>query len=508
MLTIRRIPFLPIVKNTVMIENKDQEILIEIIINKGEMRSDTFRYSSEARNEFAEKWGMKELFAKYDQLENDITWSDSWESTKRYSEQLGDVKNLIVEQAKECLRKEHFQVDELVNEMVEHQQRDSILRQLASYGIDEQNAVRLGLDNAEILENRGMEIRMSLPDTQERRDAFDREGFDYKAREGKLVLTLYFEAKRGVAMDDNERLRDFLQENGIEYIPLDRDKERDIIMAQNGRYSENGKRLFVPFTHGPANMRIPSRKIWKMLGAIGTVGAAAFLINPVGVVVLTLLVKKTMDITRISSLLPRRSGQKERRPVLTYAEKKALKAGEAIFYEDSRGRQMYVYMNRGNRCVMDARDLRLPAKVDGIALTSDELQRLSRGEMVALRKEGGEQIAVRVDPLAGDNLRRYYINVMQDRQLTAVPGRKSDEKLQLEYISQKGRKGIDEIFGTKPKDARRERFLLKYNLSELYRHKMEDIKDNEVAQRFDRRVRDVARLEYNKAALRNKGMKI
>ena len=204
----------------------------------------------------------------------------------------------------------------------------------------------------------------------------------------------------------------------------------------------------------------------------------------------------------------RRNGKKKEEPTLTRAEAKALMAGEAIYREDKTGREMYIYMYNGNRYIMDAGDLVLPRQVDGVKLTILERERIRRGELVAVSDKDGEQIAFRVDPTSRDNIKRYYLNLKRDRQMTAVPGMFSDGKDKLEYIAQAGRKGIDDIFGTKARDKSRERFLSRYNLSSLYNHKSGDQADLQTMERLDRRIRDVAELEYNKARLRLRGMKI
>lgn len=495
-----------------MMDQKDKEKLLELVICKGEIRSDTFQYSLDEKRDFAEKWGMKELFARHDQLENDIHWSEDTVAERRYEAELNEVRDLIVLQAKECLRKENIDIDKAFDmEQGDEERRKAILSQLSVLGIDENDAVRLGLDNAELLEEKGKSIRMSLPDTPERREVFDREGIEYEPGNGHLKITLTVEAKRGIALEDNSDSRRFLQENGIDYILLDREAQRNIVRAQNARYNEKERSfMFVPFTWSPANIKILNRKAIKLLCLIAGAGMATAVLSPVGAVVVTVAAKKTLDMARVLGYadLFRRNGKKKEEPTLTRAEAKALMAGEAIYREDKTGREMYIYMYNGNRYVMDAGDLVLPRQVDGVKLTILERERLRRGELVAVSDKDGEQIAFRVDPTSRDNIKRYYLNLKRDRQMTAVPGMFSDGKDKLEYIAQAGRKGIDDIFGTKARDKSRERFLSRYNLSSLYNHKSGDQADLQTMERLDRRIRDVAELEYNKARLRLRGMKI
>ena len=492
-------------------EQKDKEKLLELIISKGELRNDTFQYSLDEKRDFAEKWGMKELFARHDQLENDIHWSKDVVAEQRYKAELKEVKDLIVLQAKECLRKENIDIDKAFDmEQGDEERRKAILSQLSVLGIDENEAVRLGLDNAELLEEKGKSIRMSLPDTPERREVFDREGIEFESRDGHLKITLTVEAKRGVALEDNSDSRKFLQENGIDYILLDREAQRNIVRAQNARYNEKERSfMFVPFTWSPANIKILNRKAIKLLCLIAGAGIATAVLSPVGAVVVTVAAKKTLDMARVLGYadLFRRNGKKKEEPELTRAEAKALMAGEAIYREDKTGREMYIYMYNGNRYVMDASDLVLPRQVDGVKFTILERERLRRGELVAVSGKNGEHIAFRVDPTSQDNIKRYYLNLKRDRQMTVVPGMFSDEKEKLEYIVQTGRKGIDDIFGTKAVDKRRERFLREHNLSSLY-YKKEGNMDDQEKENLDRRIKDVAELEYNKARLRLRGMRI
>lgn len=178
-------------------DQKDKEKLLELVICKGEIRSDTFQYSLDEKRDFAEKWGMKELFARHDQLENDIHWSEDTVAERRYEAELNEVRDLIVLQAKECLRKENIDIDKAFDmEQGDEERRKAILSQLSVLGIDENDAVRLGLDNAELLEEKGKSIRMSLPDTPERREVSDeKEKLEYIVQAGRKGIDDIFGTK-------------------------------------------------------------------------------------------------------------------------------------------------------------------------------------------------------------------------------------------------------------------------------------------------------------------------
>lgn len=126
-------------------------------------------------------------------------------------------------------------------------------------------------------------------------------------------------------------------------------------------------------------------------------------------------------------------------------------------------------------------------------------------------KKYGERFVVRVDASSGNGIRRYYMENKVSRDFTAVPGRKSSDAEKLLYISQKGVGGIDSIFGHNVLDRGRDRFLASHGLQGLYAKSRDAGRnggDNDLQARTDRKVRDVASLEYDKVTLRKKGLKI
>lgn len=85
------------------------------------------------------------------------------------------------------------------------------------------------------------------------------------------------------------------------------------------------------------------------------------------------------------------------------------------------------------------------------------------------------------------------------------------EQEKLLYISQKGVGGIDSIFGHNVLDRGRDRFLASHGLQGLFAKSRDAGRnggDKDLQARTDRKVRDVASLEYDKVTLRKKGLKI
>ena len=488
-----------------MMEEKDKERLIELVMTGGEVRNDTFQYSSGLKQGFAERYGMKELFEKHDELVDDIHWAEDPIAERRYQQQLQSIRQMIAETAKRILTEEGLDMESAMGQsMNEEEKRKSILSQLADLGIDEKTAIRLGLDNAEILEKDNKELRMSVPDTPERREMFDKEGYDYEPKDGRLSFTLTAIARQGVSVADSMEARRYLRENEIEYMPLTESAMRSIAHAQNRSY-KSGARLFIPFSWGPACNRSVNNGARRLIGNMARITALCAVLTPIGALVVMVAANKLMDWEGQGLLKVKRNG-----PSLSPNEKKALRDGETVFLTDKYGRCMYVYSYKGNTYTMDPRDLRIPHKIDGVSLTATEFNRLRRGELVALRDGRGGQFAIRIDATSPDGVKRFSMERELDMTVTKIPTRKSKDSEKLLYISQKGMEGIDMIFGVKDNDTSRDLFLANHGLSQVYRmgQEVRAGQDKEKTARIDARIRDVAALEYSKENIRRKGLKI
>lgn len=481
-----------------MMDQKDKERLIELIILGGELKYDTFDYSSGLRNAFAERYGMKELFDRYEQLQSDIHWSEDPVAGKRYERQLEEVRKLIEEQAKATLKEQGIDIDNAIGpQPTEEEKREVILSQLRQMGIDEENAKRLGLDNAEEMRSDGKTLFMYLPDDMMTRDRLDREGVEYERENGKLKVEVAVRLMQGVEVEDNADTREFMKQNKVDFIELTKEEAKAIRGAQ--------KRLFIPNSWQMTGGRSPNSQLISTLGKLAGAAALVALATPAGALIMWVTYRKFFKPIREMLGIDQLEKMK---PLFTSAEEKALRKGQTV-YSENRGRAVYYYVYQGNLCSINAKDVRLPRVIEGNRLSGADMGKLRRGEMLLLQKENGETFGVRIDVKAGDNIRKYRLANRYDREMTAVPDRYSDKDEKMAYIARKGVRGIDEIFGGMVLDDKRDKLLDKYGMKEMYRQYKELVKANKEsveAEKIDNHIRRMASYAQGKEYI--KGMKI
>ena len=113
-----------------------------------------------------------------------------------------------------------------------------------------------------------------------------------------------------------------------------------------------------------------------------------------------------------------------------------------------------------------------------------------------------------MDASSDRGVRLYYMDRKVSKTFAEVPTPKSSDIEKLLYISQKGTKGIGDIYGTKILNGARDRFLASYGLEKAYRTGLQEGVDKDLSGKIDKRIKDAASLEYNKLSIRKKGLKI
>ena len=179
--------------------------------------------------------------------------------------------------------------------------------------------------------------------------------------------------------------------------------------------------------------------------------------SPSGAIVLLLVMQK-------SGLYQQLNKPKELKP----SEMKALRSGLTVYKEDERGRSKYYYMDKGNVCSVDARNVRLPNVYNGIRLSAVQMDMLRKGQLVTFEDKKGEEIGLRIDINKSGGIQEYYREMRTEKDMKKKPTRLSSDNDKLTWIKRKGMEGIEDIYGKKSINLELEDFLGRHGLSQAY----------------------------------------
>lgn len=285
-------------------------------------------------------------------------------------------------------------------------------------------------------------MNFSIEDTPEHRKFLDKENVDYQAENGKLN----FEGKATV----------------LKYITADNTPENKAILRKNDidfKEEDGGKKLKID--------GINARKL-----AI----AAITVVYPVAGIAI-MLVPKRKEIKNDFSL--------------SKDEIKALKSDAIVAKTNSKGEKVLFQRDKDTNEVVSVKvkDLSIPKKIGGIEMTPLQYEAFKNGHEVTLINEklnkaakvkldlnskngisvkdaNGIDISLKNESTPGTEKKQDASQNISGNQENAPTEKFVSDKERLEFIAQKGGKGIDEVFQEKPTE--REAFLEKHNLAKDY----------------------------------------
>uniref|UniRef100_UPI00356247B2 hypothetical protein n=1 Tax=Bacteroides fragilis TaxID=817 RepID=UPI00356247B2 len=429
-------------------EEKDKQHLIEIVLKKGNVDNAMFMYSSTEKEKFLSRYDLKELADKIDQLDNDYMYSEDVTAMRNIEKNKKNAQMDMAERCKKILEENKVDVNKMFGEeLTEEKEREEVLKQLSQYGITPELAAQLGLDDINALKTNGKECWFELDDNILNREALKKNEIEYTCSEGKLRINGRFEVKEGICYDDTPENRRILDQEEINYIKF----------AQGEKIGNDWKeKLFIPINWRNELFPVTNSQLVKNMEKLAIIGASSFILSPAGAVLLLLVLQRT-------GLYKQMLKQKE----LDKGERIAIEKGLTVFKQNGKNARYY-YMDKGNVCSINARDVRIPSVVNGVRMSAAEMERVRRGEMVILKGKNGEEFGIRIDVTKRNGLQEYYREMRSDREMKSIPNPISPDKEKLDYIAKKGFKGIFDIYGQKNLNLERDAFLSKYGIKTVY----------------------------------------
>ena len=158
----------------------------------------------------------------------------------------------------------------------------------------------------------------------------------------------------------------------------------------------------------------------------------------------------------------------------TKDEIKALKADNVVVKTNSKGERTLHQRDKDTNEIVSikAKDIHIPQKLGGIELTPMQQENLKNGkEITIVNEELNKAAKVKLDLNARNGLsikdaNTIEIKATEKKEQTIGKERYISDKERLEFVAQKGAKGIDEIFKDKPTEMAA--FLEKHKLSKDY----------------------------------------
>lgn len=423
--------------------------MLEIILKKGEIRDDLFDYDPEEQKRFLAAYGLEDAMDRHSREKSGYDLSDDFTQSKIYRSRMRDIEEEITGICKKALADKGLDVDAMIgHRLTEEETKEELLKQLGQFGISPEHAKELGLDDPEALKREGKEFIFEVKDSPKNRESLTKNEILFERKDGKLRINGRFEAKEGIAYDDTPENRKLLDGNEMEYIRF----------AQGG-YGNGEKmknKLLVPVNWGNAAFPVTNCSLVRNLEKLAMLGASSFVLSPAGAIALLLVLQK-------SGLYQRLNRPAELKP----GEMKALRHGLTVYKEDGKGSRYY-YMDKGNVCCMDARNVRLPNVYDGVRLSAAQMDMLRKGKLVTYKDKNGEEAWLRIDVNKSGGLQEYYREMRSDREMKKKPTRLSPDSEKLEWIKSKGMQGIESIYGKKVINLELENFLGRHGLSQAY----------------------------------------
>lgn len=300
-------------------------------------------------------------------------------------------------------------------------------------GVNPENIKPEDIKNLENGMKTGM-MNFSIEDNPTNRQFLDKEKVDYKIENGKLNFEGKATLLKYTTAENTQENKDILKKNDIHF-----------------REEEGGKRLKIE--------GVNARKL-----AI----AAITVVYPIAGIAI-LLVPKRNEIKNDFSF--------------SKNEINALKKDAVISKTNSKGEKVLYQRDKETNEVVSvkAKDIRVPNKIGGVQLSPIQYEELKNGKEITITNEELNKSAkVRLDLNSKNGLSIQDANKLDIKEQQSIknnpitpmneqiinPEKLVSDKERLEFIAQKGGKGIDDIF--KEKVTERELFLEKYNLSKDY----------------------------------------
>lgn len=477
-------------------QNKQDDIekWMDIFLRKGYVSPLTF--GDEENNpqntmEFMRRYGMDKIYNQYLTAERDVLHTLSDEQRDRATVQMTDCANIIRHAANKMLYEQGIMLDQVFRSDDKEAAKESVREQLRMAGFSDAAIDALQLDDLDNMQYNDKTFTFTVDDTDQTRGFFDLHGFSYRKEGDKLVGEATVHLEEGIKVDDTEENRKMLDENEIEYIRM-----------AEGKNPKNAKNsLFIPFSwdayaYAVSNQgvrcanRIVNSQVGKNAALLFGMIAATALFHPA--------VAWCVFIAARRSGIMRDKGN--RGPELNLYKQRALEAGHTIMTTQKRhGRLEEVYMYRlgGRNCVIPARDVRIPDRINGVRLSAAQRESFRRGELVELTDKNGQGFHVRIDVTNPDMVRHHYKVMRTDKQPTAVPNRLSPDTEKLDYIARFGYKGVNDIYRKGGNNRERDNFLQKYGLHEVF-SKIQNA-DFNVRNSFDKDVKQQNQEVINKS---------
>lgn len=481
-------------------EEKNKNKLIEIFVRRGSTNEELFLYNSEWRNEFLSEYGLETSVNYAEKLRAAAFQTTDTVECRRLEKLAKEEELKIASLCQGALLREGVDLEKIFSKdfLREDWKKEEMMKQLELLGINQQTADELGLSDVNNLKEEGKELIFSLENTEKKRDILAQQGIDFIIEENTLKIKGRMDIKEGISFEDNQEARDFLNTENIEYME----------MAQNRNPQKGLKKLFVPFTWKNGGSELLNSQLMLNLSKLAMVAMTSLVITPGGAAILLLTLHKTGAYAKILA----------KKNNLSLMQRRALENGLTVFREDSiktkYGKQKigkYFYMDKGNLCSINAADVRIPNAVMGVNLSPAEKEILRKGELLELKDKRGNNIAVRID-LTQDNLiRKFYKELTNGREMTAVPNKLSDDKAKLSWIAKKGAEGIKDVYGRKGINIERDTFLSQYGIRTQYHDFISLSQQEKVARSFEKKeailqekgalsevIRNIANNESNK----------
>ena len=446
-------------------------LLVELYCRKGHVNDAMFGNNETKKQDFLNANGLRIFADDYKKAVDSFNRAMNAQDMINAKTKVNEVAQRIRQQVRTNLLTKGIDLEAIYGKEPSLEDAKKMLyRQLEELGMDKQTIESMGLEGIEqILHEGGRSFEFSVNDTEQARNAFNRQGVEYESRDGRLHAKGKVAANEGVAIDDTPQNRRLLDENEIEYID----------MAMNINPKLRKAVLFVPSTwKAPIKEQMKNdiaeafnmvvndhycRNFFK-IAAFFTVGIA-LPIHPAFTVAAFLILRKAGMLDR-----------KQRDVAPTNFEKKALQAGHTVYKEqkvNGRIKGQYLYMHEGNIMRINAADIRIPDYIKGVHLNPLQREEFRKGEPITLKNDRGEEFYARIDITNPNLYREYYKEMRSDRTTKPVPNTQSTDQEKLEYIAKNGLKGIRTIYGPANVNVNRDAFLMRYNLKDKFMEMIE-----------------------------------
>lgn len=414
-----------------MDKNKENELLVDIVLNKGNVDKVRFAGAAEKKelisnSDFSQNYGN----AKKHAYLSSVSITNDLREIQEYLLQ-SELKN-IEDLARKMLEKRNVHVPFSLNN---EEKIAAVAGKLKDdFGMTDEDISELLKSGLGKAETSGQKIVIDLNDTENVRTILDNNNIVYQRDKGLLKVDAKIFAKEGVEVENTAKNKKILDEN-------------DVLYAQK---AEDERKLFVP---------LQGKKTALLV-------ASSLIAGPVPAYAIQVILNQTGMLDRLLD-----------QHLISYKQKEALDKGLTVkAMQKVNGKDVEQYLTRdldtGNVVRVNVCDVQIPSKIHGVDLSPSQMENLRNGKLVDIVSKDGVDMAIRINLNEPGGVQSFYKELKADKDYMQVPKPGSPDVDKLNYIHIKGFSGIYDIYGNDI-NIDRDSFLKKFDLKSDFHQLLE-----------------------------------